>query len=142
MLAKYNAQEAAMRVVSGKLWPDARQGSTVANVGRGLASALHRFSRAKRGDVAILFGLMALALFMMIGLAVDYGRFLSARNQTLAATDAAHCRPTAEIRRRLLRLQRRIMIRRPSLGLVCKTTASALLSATTPRPLWRRVTHR
>ena len=78
-----------MRVVSGKLWPDARQGFTVANVRRGLVSALHRFSRDKRGDVAILFGLMALALFMMIGLAVDYGRFLSARNQTLAATDAA-----------------------------------------------------
>lgn len=78
-----------MRVVSGKLWPDAQQGSTVANIRRGLASALHRFSRDKRGDVAILFGLMALALFMMIGLAVDYGRFLSARNQTLAATDAA-----------------------------------------------------
>ncbi len=32
---------------------------------------------------------MSLALFMMIGLAVDYARFLSARNQTLAATDAA-----------------------------------------------------
>ena len=57
--------------------------------GKGLTSVLGRFSRDTRGDVAILFGLMALALFMMIGLAVDYGRFLSARNQTLAATDAA-----------------------------------------------------
>lgn len=54
-----------------------------------LKSAMSRFSQDKRGDVAILFGLMALVMFMIIGLAVDYGRFLSARNQTLAATDAA-----------------------------------------------------
>jgi len=56
---------------------------------QGLTCAIGRFSRDTRGDVAILFGLMALALFMMIGLAVDYGRFISARNQTIAATDAA-----------------------------------------------------
>ncbi len=56
---------------------------------QGLTCAIGRFSRDTRGDVAILFGLMALALFMMIGLAVDYGRLISARNQTIAATDAA-----------------------------------------------------
>jgi Flp pilus assembly protein TadG len=32
---------------------------------------------------------MALVLFAMIGLAVDYGRFVNARSQTIAATDAA-----------------------------------------------------
>jgi Flp pilus assembly protein TadG len=37
----------------------------------------------------MLFGLMSLALFMMIGVAIDYGRWLNARNQTIAATDAA-----------------------------------------------------
>lgn len=67
--------------------------STVARAGRALAMrapvGLQRFFEDARGDVAVVFGLMALALFMMIGLAVDYGRFLSARNQTLAATDAA-----------------------------------------------------
>ena len=78
-----------MRVDCGKLWPGSRQGSADAMNGKGLTSVLGRFSRDTRGDVAILFGLMALALFMMIGLAVDYARFLSARNQTLAATDAA-----------------------------------------------------
>jgi len=51
--------------------------------------SLAHFTQNSDGDVAILFGLMALALFMMIGLAVDYGRFISARNQTIAATDAA-----------------------------------------------------
>ena len=52
-------------------------------------SALGHFARDTRGDVAMLFGLMALGLFMMIGLAVDYARFINARNQTIAATDAA-----------------------------------------------------
>jgi Flp pilus assembly protein TadG len=78
-----------MRVDCGKLWPGSRQGSADAKNAKGLTSVLGRFSRDTRGDVAIVFGLMALALFMMIGLAVDYARFLSARNQTLAATDAA-----------------------------------------------------
>ena len=50
---------------------------------------LRRFSYDRRGDVAILFGLMALALFMTIGVAVDYGRFIDARNQTISAADAA-----------------------------------------------------
>ena len=50
---------------------------------------LRRFAGDSRGDVAILFGLMTVALFMMIGLAVDFGRLVNARNQTLQATDAA-----------------------------------------------------
>ncbi|MFA7305038.1 MAG: pilus assembly protein [Hyphomicrobium sp.] len=50
---------------------------------------IEKFARDTRGDVAILFGLMALVLFAMIGLAVDYGRFVNARSQTIAATDAA-----------------------------------------------------
>jgi Flp pilus assembly protein TadG len=56
---------------------------------RDAGSVFRRFRSDSRGDVAIIFGLMALVLFMVIGLAVDYARFLSARSQTLAATDAA-----------------------------------------------------
>ncbi|MBA2125550.1 VWA domain-containing protein [Hyphomicrobium methylovorum] len=56
---------------------------------RRAARPFQRFSKDTRGDVAMLFGLMALAIFMMIGLAVDYGRFINARSQTIAATDAA-----------------------------------------------------
>jgi Flp pilus assembly protein TadG len=52
-------------------------------------TTLRRFVGDSRGDVAILFGLMIVALMMMIGLGVDYARFVDARNQTLAATDAA-----------------------------------------------------
>ena len=55
----------------------------------GIRRLIGLFTEDRQGDVAILFGLMSLALFMMIGLAVDYGRFISARNQTIAATDAA-----------------------------------------------------
>lgn len=51
--------------------------------------AAKRFASDTRGDIAILFGLMALVLFAMIGLAVDYGRFVNARSQTISATDAA-----------------------------------------------------
>ncbi|MBY0560954.1 pilus assembly protein [Hyphomicrobium sp.] len=52
-------------------------------------TAFYRFAADSRGDVAILFGLMTLVLVMLIGLAVDYGRLVNARNQTLEATDAA-----------------------------------------------------
>ena len=47
------------------------------------------FARDKAGDVAILFGLMTMAMFMLIGAAVDIGRWLNARDQTIAAIDAA-----------------------------------------------------
>ena len=47
------------------------------------------FARDKAGDVAILFGLMTMAMFMLIGAAVDVGRWLNARDQTIAAIDAA-----------------------------------------------------
>lgn len=47
------------------------------------------FWKDRGGDVAAMFGLMAIALFLMIGGAVDYGRWLHARNTTIAAMDAA-----------------------------------------------------
>lgn len=43
----------------------------------------------ERGSVAIIFGLSIFVLFAMVGLAVDYARFVNARTQTIAATDAA-----------------------------------------------------
>ncbi|MET0639340.1 MAG: TadE/TadG family type IV pilus assembly protein, partial [Hyphomicrobium sp.] len=47
------------------------------------------FAADTRGSVAILFGLMLFVLLTVVGLAVDYGRFVNARNQTIQATDAA-----------------------------------------------------
>ncbi|MGO4683191.1 pilus assembly protein TadG-related protein [Hyphomicrobium sp. 2TAF46] len=64
-------------------------GKALAGKSQKRASTLYRFAADSRGDVAILFGLMALVLVMMIGLAVDYGRLINARNQTLEAADAA-----------------------------------------------------
>ena len=49
----------------------------------------HAFWGNHEGSVASLFGLMAIVLFLMIGGAVDFGRWLHARNQTIAAMDAA-----------------------------------------------------
>lgn len=50
---------------------------------------LARFRRDDRGSVAILFGLMAIALALFVGAAVDFGRWLQARHQTIAAMDSA-----------------------------------------------------
>lgn len=50
---------------------------------------LQSFWADRDGAVAALFGLMAIVLFLMIGGAVDFGRWLHARNTTIAAMDAA-----------------------------------------------------
>lgn len=74
-----------MEIGVGSQWPARKPRGFKAAAAR----TVKRFAGDTRGDVAILFGLMALVLFAMIGLAVDYGRFVNARSQTIAATDAA-----------------------------------------------------
>ncbi|MBN9354047.1 MAG: pilus assembly protein, partial [Hyphomicrobium denitrificans] len=73
----------------GSRWPARKPYAAIVGLKAAGSRAVEKFSRDTRGDVAILFGLMALVLFAMIGLAVDYGRFVNARSQTIAATDAA-----------------------------------------------------
>lgn len=60
-------------------------------LGRGLPvrDGLVSFVQDTAGDVAIIFGLMATTLFMLIGGAVDLGRWLNARDHTMAAIDSA-----------------------------------------------------
>jgi len=55
----------------------------------GLAVRLARFAADHSGNVLMMFGFMAIPLFVAIGGAVDFGRWLHARNQTVAAMDAA-----------------------------------------------------
>lgn len=43
----------------------------------------------RSGNVSMLFGVMLTVLFVMIGGAVDFGRWLNARDQTVASMDAA-----------------------------------------------------
>ena len=43
----------------------------------------------ERGNVALLFGLMALPLFVLMGGAVDYGTAVSVSSELQAASDAA-----------------------------------------------------
>jgi hypothetical protein len=50
---------------------------------------LASFADDTAGDIAMLFGLMAMVMFMLIGAAVDMGRWLNARDQTVSAIDAA-----------------------------------------------------
>lgn len=50
---------------------------------------LSNFMRNTAGDIAMLFGLMALVMFLAIGSAIDVARWLHARNITMAALDSA-----------------------------------------------------
>lgn len=50
---------------------------------------LQEFPNQTAGNVAIIFALAAAMLFGLVGGAVDYGRWLSARSKTLHAMDAA-----------------------------------------------------
>ncbi|MGQ0455431.1 MAG: pilus assembly protein TadG-related protein [Hyphomicrobium sp.] len=50
---------------------------------------LTEFAEDTAGAVMLLFAVMFVSLFMMIGLAVDYGRYLNARDATITAIDAA-----------------------------------------------------
>ncbi len=47
------------------------------------------FARETEGSVMVTFGLLTIAMFAMIGGAVDFGRWLHARDQTMSAIDAA-----------------------------------------------------
>lgn len=53
------------------------------------AKSVAAFGRDERGSVAIIFAFTIFVLCAMVGLAVDYARFINARTQTIAATDAA-----------------------------------------------------
>jgi Flp pilus assembly protein TadG len=57
--------------------------------GRRLRKHLRRFTANRSGNVAILFSLSAVVMMLAIGGAVDIGRWLNARTQTIAAVDAA-----------------------------------------------------
>lgn len=50
---------------------------------------LQRFGRDDRGGVAILFGLSILVLLLAAGAAIDFSRWLHARDKTLDAIDSA-----------------------------------------------------
>ncbi len=50
---------------------------------------LNDFRPDQDGNVAIIFCLMATVLMLAVGAAVDVGRWLHARDQTVAAVDAA-----------------------------------------------------
>jgi Flp pilus assembly protein TadG len=55
----------------------------------GISSHLARFRGDRSGNVAILFALSLVVLMLGIGAAVDIGRWLHARDKTIAAIDAA-----------------------------------------------------
>ncbi len=52
-------------------------------------SLFSRFGRDEGGNIAIIFALTTTFVFAIVGGAVDYGRWLSARNQTQTAIDSA-----------------------------------------------------
>jgi Flp pilus assembly protein TadG len=54
-----------------------------------LASACGKLKSDRSGEVAITFGLISIIMFVLIGGAVDYGRWLHASKQTKTAIDSA-----------------------------------------------------
>ena len=54
-----------------------------------LKAKAQKFIEDTSGVVAPIFGLMAIVLFLAMGAAVDYSRWMHARNQTITAMDAA-----------------------------------------------------
>ena len=54
-----------------------------------VARRLGYFRRDDAGNVAIIFGLLAVTLMLAVGAAIDMGRWLHGRDQTVAAVDAA-----------------------------------------------------
>jgi len=73
------------RGVHGSQADHGRAGRLIASVTRGLS----RFRRDRSGDIAIIFALSAVAMCLFVGAAVDIGRWLHARQLTVAAMDAA-----------------------------------------------------
>ncbi len=63
-------------------------GSKLSNAGS-LVSLWRRWATDEEGNIAITFALMTIIVVSIVGGAVDYGRWLSARYQTQAAIDAA-----------------------------------------------------
>lgn len=51
--------------------------------------AFRSFQKDRSGNIAILFALTALTVVSIVGGAVDFGRWLNAKNQTVAAIDSA-----------------------------------------------------
>jgi Flp pilus assembly protein TadG len=54
-----------------------------------IRTKLAQLGADKRGDVAMMFGLMVLVMLIAVGAGVDMGRWLYARNDTISALDAA-----------------------------------------------------
>ncbi len=63
--------------------------STLPRRGLGKLRGLTRFAADRCGNVAIIWALMAVVLMLATGAAVDIGRWLHARDQTISAVDAA-----------------------------------------------------
>ncbi|MGL4395047.1 MAG: VWA domain-containing protein [Hyphomicrobium sp.] len=69
--------------------PGQPAGTTDGGIARRPSKMPAAFIRDASGDIAMVFGLMATVMFGLIGSAVDMGRWLNARDQTIAAIDAA-----------------------------------------------------
>jgi len=54
-----------------------------------IRSVAQRFQADEQGSIAIIFGLMAIVLFAMVGGAIDFGRAVHARYQIQEAVDSA-----------------------------------------------------
>lgn len=56
---------------------------------RACCGLLHDFNNDRRGSIALTFAIMSIMMLGLVGTSVDFGRWLSARTETLNAMDAA-----------------------------------------------------
>jgi Flp pilus assembly protein TadG len=68
---------------------DQRTDLKVRSVSTSLAALAARFKRDDEGSVAMMFGLMVIPCVMFVGIAVDYGRILSVKQQAQGILDNA-----------------------------------------------------
>ena len=71
------------------LLPVGQREAARAGLARSLLDGVKRFAADRSGDIAMTFGLMVVAMMLFIGGAVDLGRWVHARAQTVAAMDSA-----------------------------------------------------
>lgn len=73
-----------------RTWPlSQKAGASISRIRHWAEVKTEEFKGDHRGDVAVIFALMAIVMMIMIGGAVDFGRWLHARRQTISAMDAA-----------------------------------------------------
>ena len=104
-----------------------------------LLQALREFGSARSGNVAIMFGFLAILLIGGIGAAVDYSRANWVRTSMQTAADSVALmisKEASSVSASNLRQMHKITLRRCSRNRVSKTSTSTSRIQTPPVQIW------